>query len=265
MLTKATKVYKLGLVKENSNFPLSIQASILIGSLVIGVCVLLAGGVIKPMGTSGSLAAGNAVPAGSAQPLPSSSGNPVVQGVTAGNLPVLGDSNAKVLVVEFADYQCPFCEQFFSQAYPQIKKDYIDTGKIKFAFRDFPFLGQPTTDPAGDESMNAANAARCANDQGKFWDYHDYLYSHQGQEDGGTFSKDNLKKFASDMGLNASQFNLCVDNNVHLADAKNDMDSGKTYGVSGTPTVFINGVELVGAQPYSVFKQVIDQQLASAK
>lgn len=256
-------------MKENSNFPLSVQASILIGSLVIGVCVLLAGGVIKPMGSSGSLTlgntAGNVAPAGSTQPAPSSSGNPVVQGVTAGNLPVLGDQNAKVLVVEYADYQCPFCEQFFTGAYPQIKKDYIDTGKIKFAFRDFPFLGQPQSDAAGDESMNAANAARCANDQGKFWEFHDYLYSHQGQEDGGAFSKDNLKKFAADMGLNTSQFNQCVDGNSHQAEAQADMTAGKGYGVSGTPTVYVNGVQLVGAQPYSVFKQVIDQQLASAK
>lgn len=180
-------------MKDNSDFPLSIQVSILIGSLIISVAILISGGIIKVQG--GSLNAGVTAPSGQPQAVaPSPSGNPVVQGVTAGNLPTLGDSNAKVLVVEFADYQCPFCEQFFTQTYPQIKKDYIDTGKIKFAFRDFPFLGQPTTDPAGDESMNAANAARCANDQGKFWDYHDYLYSHQGQEDGGTFSKDNLKK-----------------------------------------------------------------------
>jgi len=253
-------------VQENTAFPLSIQASILIGSLIIAIAVLISGGVIKLQGQGlGATSANGTTQSAQASGAPAPSANHRVSGVTAGNLPTLGDKNAKVLVVEFADYQCPFCEQFFSQAYPQIKKDYIDTGKIQFAFRDYPFLGQPQTDPAGDESMNSANAARCANDQGKFWDYHDYLYSHQGQEDSGTFSKDNLKKFASDMGLNTTQFNQCIDNNTHLTDAQNDMKEGQGYGVSGTPTVYINGVELVGAQPYSVFKQVIDQELSSAK
>jgi protein-disulfide isomerase len=238
---------------KESPFPLSIQAAILLGCLVISFSILVGSGIIKlgnqiSLGSNAQQAQASAAPG--ATPAPS-----VYQNVTAGSFPTQGDSNAKVLVVEWADFQCPFCEQFFSQVEPQIKKDYIDTGKIKFAFRDFAFLGQ--------ESNDAANAARCANDQGKFWDFHDYLYSHQGQENSGTFSKDNLKKFGAAVGLNTDQFNSCVDSNKHAQDVTDDTTAGKNVGVSGTPTVYINGVQLVGAQPYSAFKAEIDKALAA--
>lgn len=253
-------------MKEKSSFSISISASVIIGSLIIAVSILLAGGVIKIQGVNPGLGSQSqiaGVPTNAAVPSPS--GNPRINGVTAGSLPALGNSNAKVTVVEFADYRCPFCEQFFTDSYPQIKKDYIDTGKIKFAFRDFPFLPNPASDPTDNESANSANAARCANEQGKFWDYHDYLYSHQGSEDSTTFSKDNLKKFAVSLGLNADQFNQCIDSNKYAQAVTDDLNAGKGYGVNGTPTIFINGVEIVGAEPYSVFQQVIDQEIANAK
>lgn len=174
--------------------------------------------------------------------------------VSNGNLPALGNKSAKVTVVEFADFQCPFCEQWFSQVWPQLKKDYVDTNKIAFYWRDYPFLGTESTD--------AANAARCANDQGKFWEFHDYLYTHQGQENTGAFSKDNLKKFAADMGLDTAKFNNCVDSDSFAKDAQTDLSDGQKAGVNGTPTVFVNGVAIVGAQPYSAFKSAIDAALA---
>lgn len=175
--------------------------------------------------------------------------------VSNGNLPALGNKGSKVTVVEFADFQCPFCEQWFSQVWPQLKKDYVDTNKIAFYWRDYPFLGTESTD--------AANAARCANEQGKFWEYHDYLYTHQGQENTGAFSKDNLKKFAADMGgLDTTKFDSCVDSNKYAADAATDLSDGQKATVNGTPTVFVNGVAIVGAQPYSAFKSAIDAALA---
>jgi protein-disulfide isomerase len=240
---------------KDSNFPLSIQASIILGSLIIAVSILVAGGAINLPKKAGS--ATTAAVTASTAPVPIPSGNPKVAGVTAGDLPTLGDNNAKVLVVEFADYQCPFCEKFFTDSMPQIKKDYIDTGKIKFAFRDSAFLGQ--------ESNDSANAARCANDQGKFWDFHDYLYTHQGAENSGAFSKDNLKSFGAAVGLNTSQFNQCIDSGKYATAVTNDTTAGKNLAVDGTPTVFINGTKLVGAQPYAVFKAAIDQELAAAK
>ena len=106
--------------------------------------------------------------------------------VKNGNYPALGDSSAKVTIVEFADFQCPFCEQWFKNVEGQIIKNYVDTGKAKFAFRNYAFLGQ--------DSVTAAEGAYCANEQGKFWQYHDYLYNHQGQENSGWISKANLEQ-----------------------------------------------------------------------
>lgn len=246
---------------HGSSFPLSTPAAILIGAAIVAVAILISGGVIKLQGYTSTQPSQPQT----AQAAASASPAPTFANVTVGNLPVLGNPNAKVTIVEWADFQCPFCERFFTDDEQQLKKDYVDTGKVKYAFRDFAFLGQPTTDPAGDESTNAANAARCANEQGKFWEFHDYLYNHQGQEDGGTFSKDNLKKFAADLGLNTDQFNQCVDSDKYVNDVKADMSAGKTAGVSGTPTVYINGQQFVGAQPYATIKAAIDSALASAK
>lgn len=174
--------------------------------------------------------------------------------VAVGNLPVMGDKNAKVKVVEFADFQCPFCKQWFTEVEPNLIKDYVKTGKVAFYWRDYPFLGQ--------ESNLAANAARCANEQGKFWEFHDYLYQHQGQENSGAFSADNLKQFGATLSLNTDQFNNCVDSGKYNTEAQKDMTDGQKAGVSGTPTIFINGISVVGAQPYTAFKTVIDQELS---
>ncbi len=106
--------------------------------------------------------------------------------VGVGNLPILGNKNAPVTIIEFADFQCPFCEQWFKNVEGQIIKNYVDTGKAKFAFRNYAFLGQ--------DSVTAAEGAYCANEQGKFWQYHDYLYNHQGQENSGWISKANLEQ-----------------------------------------------------------------------
>jgi len=199
----------------------------------------------------GSLAAAPSQ-AGTQQPQQPAAGAKV--DVAVGNLPVMGDKNAKVKVVEFADFQCPFCKQWFSEVEPSLIKDYVKTGKVAFYWRDYPFLGQ--------ESNLSANAARCANEQGKFWEFHDYLYDHQGQENSGAFSADNLKQFGASLGLNVDQFNNCVDSNKYNTDATKDMSDGQKAGVSGTPTIFINGISIVGAQPYSAFKTIIDQELA---
>lgn len=174
--------------------------------------------------------------------------------VKTGNLPVLGQSNAKVEVVEFADFQCPFCERWFKDVEASLIKDYVDTGKIKFAFRHFAFLG--------DESNWSAEASECANDQGKFWEYHDYLYNHQGAENSGAFSKDNLKSFALAMGLNAAEFNSCLDSGKYTKNVTDDTQAGQTAGVSGTPATFINGMQISGACPYSTFDGAIKAELA---
>ena len=167
--------------------------------------------------------------------------------------PALGNPNAKVIMIEFSDFQCPFCGRFFSQTLPQIKEDYIKTGKVKFVYRDFPFLGQ--------ESEWAAEAAECAKEQGKFWQYHDYLFENQQGENGGAFSKDNLKKFAQGLGLDTSQFNGCLDSDKYIDEVRKDLSDGRVAGVTGTPTVFINGIRVVGALSFSEYQKVIEQEL----
>lgn len=262
-------------MNEGSSFPISTPVAVLIGAVIIAIAIMINGGTIKLQGLSSQ------VPSTPQQVQVSPA--PRIVNVGVGNLPALGNPNAKVTVVEFADFQCPFClavtglqpnspvASQLSQQDPSwqpfesnIRKDYVDSGKVRYIFRDFAFLDQ-ASDPAGSESTNAANAARCANDQGKFWQYHDYLYSHQGQEDQGTFSKDNLKKFASDLGLNSSQFNQCVDSDKYIAEVKKDTSDGRSSGVDATPTIFVNGQELRGAAPYSDVKQAIDSALASTK
>jgi protein-disulfide isomerase len=175
--------------------------------------------------------------------------------VELGHFPVKGDNNAKVTIIEFADFRCPFCEQFFTQTEPQIFKDYVDTGKVKFAFRNYAFLG-----PA---SIVAADAAECANDQGKFWEFHDYLYKNQPPESDTTmYNTDTLTQAAVTLGMNDSDFRSCLDNKKDDALATKDMTDGQAAGVTGTPTFVINGTLLVGAQPYASIKAAIDQELA---
>lgn len=174
--------------------------------------------------------------------------------VDAGHLPVLGNKDAKVTVIEFADFQCPFCEKWFTDVGKSLIKDYVDTGKVKFAFRQYAFLGQ--------ESNWAAEASECANEQSKFWDYHDYLYTHQGSENSGAFAKEKLIGFAGEIGLNVNQFTSCLNSGKYTQKVAEDLAAGQKAGVTGTPSTFVNGMIVVGAQPYATLKQLIDTELA---
>ena len=177
------------------------------------------------------------------------------QNVSNGHFPVLGNKDAKVTIVEFADLRCPFCERFFTDTEPQIMKNYVDTGKAKFVFRQYAFLGPAST--------VAANAAECANEQGKFWDFHDYLYKNQPDEsDTSMYTTDKLTAIAGQLGMNTDQFQSCLSANKYNDKVNADMSDGQKAGVTGTPTIFINGTPVVGAQPYAAFQQLIDQELA---
>ncbi len=163
-----------------------------------------------------------------------------------------GKKDAPVTIIEFSEYQCPFCKRFVDGAYAQILKEYVDTGKVKYVFRDFP-LG------FHDQAKPAAEAAECAGDQGKYWEYHDLLFKNQA-----SLSAANYKKWAKDLGLDTTKFNTCVDTNKHKAEVEKDFADGQKAGVSGTPAFFINGKMISGAQPYSVFKQEIEAALKAA-
>ncbi|MBU0460763.1 MAG: DsbA family protein [Nanoarchaeota archaeon] len=165
---------------------------------------------------------------------------------------VKGDPDAPVTIVEFSDYECPFCEQFYSQTFKQIDQKYIKTGKVKFVYRDFP-LGFHA------QAQKAAEAAECAGEQGKYYDMHNKLF-----ESGVQGGVDSFKKYAEEIGLNTGEFNSCLDSGKMTGEVKNDLAAGSQLGVSGTPAFFINGKMVVGAQPYSVFEQVIEQALANS-
>ena len=167
---------------------------------------------------------------------------------------VLGDQNAPVTIIEYSDFQCPFCGKFFKETESVLREKYIKTGKVKFIYRSFAFLGQ--------ESLWAANAARCAGEQGKFWQYHDYLYSNQREENQGAFSKDNLKSFATALGLDKEKFNACLDSEKYTDLIQKETKAGGEAGVQGTPANFINGTLYPGALPAATFTQIIDNELS---
>jgi len=161
-----------------------------------------------------------------------------------------GDPNAPITIVEFSDFECPFCSRFYSQTLIQLRTEYIDTGKVKLIYRDFPLSFHPEAQPA-------AEAAECANEQGKFKEYHDMIFENQSQIGDATY-----KRWAAELGLDTEQFNSCVDEGKYRAEVQADFAAGQAAGVSGTPTFFINGQKIVGAQPFSVFQQIIDAELA---
>ena len=177
---------------------------------------------------------------------------------TTGNGRILGNANAPVTLVEYADFQCPVCKRAETSLLPQIEKDYIQTGKVKLEFRMFPFIGQ--------ESWNAAQAADAAGDQGKFWEYHDALFNAQGSENGGNFTFEKLVAIAQQLGLDVQKFSDTLSANTHLAAIQKEKDAAT--GVSSTPTFYVTDgktdKKILGVQPYSTFKSAFDDMLAKA-
>jgi protein-disulfide isomerase len=171
-----------------------------------------------------------------------------IEGVKTDGDPQKGPDNAKVTIVEFSDFQCPYCKRFRDSTLDALLKKYGD--KIRFVYRDYPL-------PFHSQAQKAAEAAECANEQGKFWEMHDLLYANQA-----TLSEDAYKEFADQLGLDTQKFDDCLSSNKYADEIAADEKDGESYGVSGTPTFFINGWILVGAQPASEFEKLIDQELA---
>ncbi|MAG20149.1 hypothetical protein CL618_01820 [archaeon] len=181
--------------------------------------------------------------------------------VSADDDPFLGPEDAEIVVIEFSDFECPYCaaafgthdvlvDRFKSQdptweaSVPKLKELAME-GKIKFVFRDFPLTGHA-------KAQKASEASECADDQGKFWEYHDLLFEKQSELD-----IEDLKKHASDLGLDRNEFDSCLDSGKYEDEVKKDLADGQKYGVSGTPAFFVNGQLLSGAQPFSAFEKVL--------
>lgn len=170
----------------------------------------------------------------------------------------MGKKNAPVTIIEFSDFQCPFCRKYWRESYPQIKKEYVDTGKVFYAYRHLPLGFHPFAQPA-------AEAAECAADQNKFWELHDKIFEEQDKLGQGTVqpATDDLKKWAQELGLDMNKFNECVSSGKYTKKVQDDLADAAKYGATGTPTFFINGQIVVGAQPYASFKQAIDAELSN--
>jgi protein-disulfide isomerase len=166
---------------------------------------------------------------------------------------ILGDPNAPVTIVEYADFQCPICKRAATDLLPQIEKEYVDSGLVKIEFRHFPFLGQ--------ESWDAAQAAAAAEEQGKFWEYYAALFNAQGRENAGSFSYDKLLQLARDLGLDTERFDATLASNANLKVVQAEVDAAREKGVNSTPTFFVGDTKIVGAQDIGKFRDAIEREL----
>ena len=170
----------------------------------------------------------------------------------------LGSDDAKVTIVEFSDFQCPYCKMYFDNTFHQLKSKYIDTGKVKYVFKNYNLPFHP-------EAPKAAMAGNCAFEQGKFWEMHELLFSKQDDWSGKADNVQTFKKFAGELKLDQTKFDQCLDTDKYEDEMNADMDEGQAKNVSGTPTFFINGHKLVGAQELPEFDKEIEKALAKAE
>jgi protein-disulfide isomerase len=186
-------------------------------------------------------------------------------GLNAGDTPFRGYKKAKIVLLEYFDYQCPFCATFFNHTMPQVLSDYVLKGKVKYVVRDFPL------EAVHPNALRAAEAAHCANDQGKFWPMHDAVMGNSGALD-----RPKLRVYARDVQLDVSAFDKCVDSGKYASKINDSVTVGTTLGVEGTPTFFLGVVDASGQKiesvqrfdgviPYSKLKDAIDRLLAGDK
>lgn len=166
----------------------------------------------------------------------------------AENDPVTGPEDAPITIIEFADFQCPFCQRHFLETYPQLVAQYGD--QIRFVYKDFPLTN------IHPEAYPAAVAAQCALEQDKFWEYHDLLFG-----GGLELGQDAYTAYAQDLGLDMDRFAACVEEDRYAEDITADTAAARNINVGATPTFFINGIAIEGAMPFDVFAQIIDYEL----
>lgn len=175
------------------------------------------------------------------------------QAVLSDPAAVKGDANAPVTIVEFTDYQCPFCKRHFDETAGLIDSNYIDSGQVRLLVRDLPL-------PFHDVAPLAAQAARCAGDQDRYWDMYELLFDNQQVWSSGDATSE-FKSYAGQIGLNQGTFDSCLDSGQYADAVDADLALASQVGASGTPTFFINGNILVGAQPFSAFEAAIEAEL----
>ncbi len=180
----------------------------------------------------------------------SAQGEALLEGLERGPGPAKGNPDAPVTIVEFSDFQCRFCRAFWRETLPRIEEKYIRTGKVRFVYRHLAILGPP--------SVQAAMAAECAYDQGKFWPYHDRLFASSGLF---AFTTGNLKRYAEELKLDTADFGSCLDTERPREKVERETIVGRAIGMTGTPGFLINRGRLIGAQPYEIFEEIIEDLL----
>lgn len=189
---------------------------------------------------------------------PAKQARPKTASVTTQGNPMLGDEKAPVTIVEFTDYQCPFCQGFYSRAYKELKKQYVDTGKLRFVLRDLPLPNHQYAKPA-------AIASHCAGEQNKFWEMHDALF-----EGGGKLNPDDILGYATAIGLQEEPFKTCLTSGKFNNDIKKDVQDARNAGIRGTPAFVVgqttedrvSGTLIAGTRPFSAFKSEIDKLIS---
>jgi len=174
----------------------------------------------------------------------------LIQGST-----MLGNPNAKITIVEFGDYQCTFCYKFHDETMKKINQEYIKTANVNFIYKDFPLNGE--------QSILASEASYCAQEQNKFWEYHDTLYNNWGGENTGWITENVLQGFARDLGLNLDEFSQCLENSEYRQKVLDNEQFAREIGINATPSFLIfNDSELyriIGAQPFDKFEQAFEE------
>ena len=211
-----------------SGFP---RAGLLIGVVVVAL-VVVAALVLLDQGAAGSSAGAD----------------------VAAPEKVLGAANAPVEVVVYLDYQCPYCGRFATGPEQQLRQEYVDSGQVRFVVRNLAFIG--------DESTWAAEAAACAAEQDRFWDYHDKLFAEQGAENSGAYSRDNLKRFAAELGLDTASFDQCLDSDRYESSVRDERAEAQRRQIGSTPTLLVNGQLIENGANYTVLQAAIEAALA---
>jgi protein-disulfide isomerase len=227
--------------------------------LVIGV---LAGYFGRPLVTPQTLELTSVASIDAGEPSGASDVNPsqgdpslasVMDAVVAQTRHFKGDPNAPITIVEFSDFQCPYCGRFDADAGQKIDEQYVEAGLVLFGYQHFAFLGP--------ESQKAAEASECAAEQDAFWPYHDLLFGRLMGENQGSLSPAGLSQYAAEVGLDTEAFEDCLNSGKYASLVNSQTSGAQSLGVTGTPAFLVNGRPLVGAQPFEVFEQVIEAEL----
>ena len=178
----------------------------------------------------------------------------LVENVSIDDDPIQGDLNAPITIIEFSDYQCPFCKRFYEESHQTIIDDYVATDKVRYVYRDFPLDSHP-------QALPAATAANCAGEQDHYWEMHNMLLDNQDEWSFNSSANQLFQSYASELNLNTEDFSECLSDNQQVQEIFNDQNDGVAATVEQTPTVFINGRKIVGAQPLETYIAIIEGEL----